>query len=665
MHPSALGRYRISKVLGHGGMGVVYEGHDPQIDRRVAIKTIAIGALSDEELAHFEGRFLSEMRSAGRLQHHNIVALYDTGRDGGTAFIVMELVIGQDLKRRLAAGQRFGVEQAVDITVQLLTALEFAHRRHVVHRDVKPANVMLQPDGVVKLCDFGVARLTDADATRTQGMVVGSLRYASPEQITGLPIDERTDVFSAGVLLYELLTGELPFKGQSDVEILHRIATAPAPSARAVDSTIPADIDDAVRRALAKDPAERFASAAEFARALGATSSGSVDTQAARAQAGSAATGINAVLSVPANSSRPRPALLIAAGSAVAAMVVAGWWLARPAAVPHPAPARTAFAPASTPAPTPSLTPSMPAHPASAPASSAPAVAVPVVVAATPAGPRAAAAVPTVPVAVRPVEGAWRGQFSCGPSKTPGFVGPGSEAFKEEVAVTVTRTGITWSRSTSTVTETAAGSFDARARFIAEGVGARRDGKADWRVQGKGEYQAKAARIEGQVQLLRKSDGLLTRDCTLVAERATGGTSVAKTPVATAPAPSAKTASAVPQGGWTGELSCGAAQGAPPNSSWIKPFVQGIKIDVVGTRLTYVRESEAAYESAAGSFDDQGRFSAAGNGNLKEDPQRSGWTVLAQGAFNPTDQRLAAKVELKRARDGSALRDCTLTARQR
>ncbi len=149
MQPTHLGRYQIVGVLGRGGMGVVYEGHDPQIERAVAIKTIAIDSLNEQERALFESRFRAEMRSSGRLQHQHIAALYDAGRDGGTAYIVMELVQGQDLKQRLAAGERFSVEQAVQITLQLLAALAFAHRHEVIHRDVKPANVMLRNDGVV------------------------------------------------------------------------------------------------------------------------------------------------------------------------------------------------------------------------------------------------------------------------------------------------------------------------------------------------------------------------------------------------------------------------------------------------------------------------------------------------------------------------------------
>lgn len=351
MHPGQLGRYRITGVIGRGGMGVVYDGHDPQIDRPVAIKTIALDALDEQEKAMFEARFRAEMRSAGRLQHHNIAALYDTGRDGGTAYIVMERVAGSDLKRHLAAGRRFTPAQALDIAIQLLAALAFAHRHHVIHRDVKPANVMLQDDGVVKLCDFGVARLADSDATRTQGMIVGSMGYASPEQVTGQPIDARTDIYATGVLLYELLTGELPFKGSSEVERLHRIAQGGTPSPRAIEPSVPPTIDVAVRRALARDPAQRFGSAAEFAQALGASTQATADTLP-RQEPTWTATRAEAATLAPAPPIAPaqaepngRRALLVpllAGGAAV--VVAAGLWSAlRPAAV-APSPTRLATA---------------------------------------------------------------------------------------------------------------------------------------------------------------------------------------------------------------------------------------------------------------------------------------------------------------------------------
>jgi hypothetical protein len=268
MTPQRLGRYDVRQVLGRGGMGVVYEGHDPQIDRPVAIKTIALDGLSAAEAAEFEARFRAEMRSAGRLLHQNIVALYDTGRDEGTAFIVMELVHGLDLRQRLAAGECFNVAQAVQIGLQLLAALEYAHARQVVHRDVKPANLMLQTDGRVKLCDFGVARLTDVDATRTQGSVVGTVRYAAPEQLAGGPVDARTDLYAAAVVMHELLAGKTLFDGRSDVEILQRIAQQVPLPPSASNAEVPPALDAVLLRALSKDPAQRFASAAELAAAV-------------------------------------------------------------------------------------------------------------------------------------------------------------------------------------------------------------------------------------------------------------------------------------------------------------------------------------------------------------------------------------------------------------
>ena len=318
--PARFGRYEVRRVLGRGGMGLVYEGHDPQIDRAVAIKTIALDALDAREAAEFEGRFRAEMRSAGRLQHQNIVALYDTGRDDGTAYIVMELVRGQDLKQRLAGGWRPGAAEAAAIVLQLLAALEYAHAQRVVHRDVKPANLMLQDDGRLKLCDFGVARLADADATRTRGMVVGTARYASPEQLSGGEVDARTDLYAAGVVLYELLTGRPPFSGANELETIARIGQQQAPRPSAANAALPATLDAVVLRALEKDPARRFASAAEFTTALRAASAA-------------------APVAAPGPPAR-RPWLALAA-LPLLLIAVAAWWL-RPHAAP---PAIVAAAP--------------------------------------------------------------------------------------------------------------------------------------------------------------------------------------------------------------------------------------------------------------------------------------------------------------------------------
>ena len=176
-----LDRYRIVKVLGQGAMGVVYEAHDPNIDRHVAIKTIRLDDLAEDLAAEYELRFKVEARAAGRLHHPNIVGVYDAERDAGMAYMVMELVLGSDLRRALASGTRYTLEQSLHLMAELLGALEYAHGQSVVHRDVKPANVMLDRNGRVNLADFGSARLVDVgDTTRTRGTALGTPRYMSP-----------------------------------------------------------------------------------------------------------------------------------------------------------------------------------------------------------------------------------------------------------------------------------------------------------------------------------------------------------------------------------------------------------------------------------------------------------------------------------------------------
>ena len=194
-----LGRYDLIRVLGKGAMGLVYEGRDPNLDRRVAIKTIKVENLSEEEAAEYEVRFRTEARSAARLQHPNIVSVYDSDRDIDIAYLVMEFIQGEDLKHHLDKGVRYSLEQAAGIMNDLLSALDYAHRQNIVHRDVKPANLLIEPSGRVKLTDFGVARIQDSgEATRTQGTMVGTLKYMSPEQVQGLPVDSRSDLFAAG-----------------------------------------------------------------------------------------------------------------------------------------------------------------------------------------------------------------------------------------------------------------------------------------------------------------------------------------------------------------------------------------------------------------------------------------------------------------------------------
>jgi serine/threonine protein kinase len=265
-----LGRYELVRVLGKGAMGIVYEGRDPNLDRRVAIKTVKVENLSEEAAAEYEHRFRTEARSAARLQHPNIVSVYDSDRDGDTAFLVMEYIQGEDLKHHLDRGVRYSLEQSLKMIRDLLSALDYAHKQGIVHRDIKPANLLIEPDtGRVKLTDFGVARIQDSsEATRTQGSMVGTLKYMSPEQVQGQKIDSRADLFSVGVVLYQLLTDKRPFDGDNDFSIIHQIIGHDPPPPSSFNARLPTAIDAVVARALAKSRDERFATARDFAVAL-------------------------------------------------------------------------------------------------------------------------------------------------------------------------------------------------------------------------------------------------------------------------------------------------------------------------------------------------------------------------------------------------------------
>ncbi len=269
MSLNKLGRYDIIRVLGKGAMGLVYEARDPNLNRRVAIKTIKVENLSEEAAAEYEARFKTEAHSAARLQHPNIVSVYDSDRHGDMAFLVMEFIQGEDLKHHLDAGKRFSLEQSLAMMRELLSALEYAHRQSIVHRDVKPANLLIEADGRVKLTDFGVARIQDSgEVTRTQGSMVGTLKYMSPEQVQGQPIDARADLFAVGIVLYQLLTGKRPFDGDTDFAIIQQIVNhTPAPPS-SVNPMLPPAIDAVLARALAKKRDQRFATAQAFSQAL-------------------------------------------------------------------------------------------------------------------------------------------------------------------------------------------------------------------------------------------------------------------------------------------------------------------------------------------------------------------------------------------------------------
>jgi serine/threonine-protein kinase len=266
----SLGRYRIQGVLGKGAMGLVYDGLDPGLNRRVAIKTILTRKLDADAARMIAVRFEREVRAVARLNHRNIVQVYDFGAEGDLAYIVMEYIQGKELKDFFDANERFDLPRTFRLMAELLDALEFAHEAGVIHRDIKPANVMIDAAGHAKLTDFGVARVTEpdanqAEATRT-GTVVGTPSYMSPEQIQGQTVDRRTDIFSAGVLFYELLTWRKPFEGTQWALAKKIIQDDPAWPSTLVQ--IPPSIDRVVARALAKEPEHRYQSARKFADAL-------------------------------------------------------------------------------------------------------------------------------------------------------------------------------------------------------------------------------------------------------------------------------------------------------------------------------------------------------------------------------------------------------------
>ncbi|MGB5081011.1 MAG: protein kinase [Burkholderiales bacterium] len=276
--PQTLGRYQIERVLGKGAMGVVYEALDPKLHRKVAIKTILISQLDEETAKDFSMRFVREAHAVARLNHPNIVQVYDFGEEGEVAYLVMEFIRGNELKSALAASSTFDRTESVRIMCELLDALDFAHEQGVVHRDIKPANVMLDTQGRVKLTDFGVARVTDADRTnaeRTQaGTMVGTPAYMSPEQIQGHRVDRRSDIFSAGIILYQFLTGQKPFTGDGAWTVAKKIIQDEPPTPSSLNVSVTPQLDRVVAKALAKQPEDRYPTAREFAGALRSAAEG-------------------------------------------------------------------------------------------------------------------------------------------------------------------------------------------------------------------------------------------------------------------------------------------------------------------------------------------------------------------------------------------------------
>ncbi|WP_291083246.1 serine/threonine-protein kinase [Hydrogenophaga sp.] len=264
-----LGRYQVEKELGKGAMGVVYQGRDPKIGRMVAIKTLALSAeFEGAELVDVRERFFREAETAGRLQHPNIVTIFDAGEEHDLAFIAMEFLPGRDLVEFTRTGKLLPVSTVLSIGEQVAAALDHAHRQQVVHRDIKPANVMYDAaTQSVKVTDFGIARITGSSKTKT-GMVLGTPSFMSPEQLAGLHVDGRSDLYSLGVMLFQLLTGVLPLKGDSMAALMYQIANQPAPSVRSLRPELPQALADVLERILSKSPGDRYQTGAELAAQL-------------------------------------------------------------------------------------------------------------------------------------------------------------------------------------------------------------------------------------------------------------------------------------------------------------------------------------------------------------------------------------------------------------
>jgi serine/threonine-protein kinase len=260
-----LGRYKIIKEIGHGAMGVVYEAKDPLIDRIVAIKTINHQDLDPEEKKEYEARFYLEARSAGRLSHPNIITIHDLGECGGMTYIAMELLEGRELQDLLADGQCLPVNEALNIMIQVATGLAYAHEHGIVHRDIKPSNIMVMKGNRVKIADFGIARMDSWRLDTQGGKLLGSPLYMSPEQVSSRPTDHRSDIFSAGTMLYRMLTGKMPFPGDNTHAIIYKIMNEEPQKPSSLTPEIPDDLDPIVSRCLSKNPDDRYQDAIELA----------------------------------------------------------------------------------------------------------------------------------------------------------------------------------------------------------------------------------------------------------------------------------------------------------------------------------------------------------------------------------------------------------------
>ena len=267
MEQPQLGRYTIDGEIGRGAMGVVFRATDSVLQRTVAVKTVNM-ALEKDHADKYEARFFQEARAAGGLNHPNIVTVYDAGKAGDVVYMAMEYIQGVELRTLLTEGQPMALNRALAIAAQVAEGLGYAHQAGVVHRDIKPANIMVTADGPVKITDFGIARMrASADLTQT-GVMLGSPKYMSPEQVIGKRADHRSDIFSLGVILYEMLTGAGPFSGENITALMYQIVNFAPPAPSSVNKAVPEMLDFILAKMLAKPVEERYADAREVARDL-------------------------------------------------------------------------------------------------------------------------------------------------------------------------------------------------------------------------------------------------------------------------------------------------------------------------------------------------------------------------------------------------------------
>jgi serine/threonine-protein kinase len=264
-----LGRYQVEKELGKGAMGIVYLGRDPKISRVVAIKTMALAQeFENDELDEVKERFFREAETAGRLSHPNIVTIYDAGEEHDLAYIAMEFLKGGDLAKYTKKDNLLDMKTVVSIVTRAAEGLAFAHAQNVVHRDIKPANLMYEAESdSLKITDFGIARITDSSKTKT-GMVLGTPSYMSPEQLAGKKVDGRSDLFSLGVMLYQMLTGSLPFKAESMASLMFKITNEEAPDIKTLNADIPECLVEIINKTLVKNADDRYQTGTDMANEL-------------------------------------------------------------------------------------------------------------------------------------------------------------------------------------------------------------------------------------------------------------------------------------------------------------------------------------------------------------------------------------------------------------